>query len=95
MENKLQQLLDEKWPLENNLSESDRLYKIQRNAFSEGYNAGKEEEKAVIGNEIYDTKLVRSECRKMIADGNPLSALRLYKTTMGGSLNDAKAILNL
>ena len=36
---KLQELLDERWPLENNQSESDRLYKMKRQAFTEGYNA--------------------------------------------------------
>lgn len=37
---KLQELLDARWPLSDKLNESDNLdYKMQRSAFSSGYNA--------------------------------------------------------
>ena len=92
---KLQQLLDEKWPLENNQSESDRLYKMKRQAFTEGYNEGVASLREANDANPYDTTKVLNECHKMISEGKSLNALRLYKETMGCSISDAKAILNL
>lgn len=77
----LQELLADKYPMETEISH------IQREAFTAGYHAATEPE--------YDCPKVLAECRKMISEGRSLSAIRLYKDTMGCSLTDAKAILNL
>ena len=85
---KLQQLLDEKFP-------DSEISHIQRQAFTEGYNEGVASLREANDANPFDTTKVLRECRKMIEEGYSLGALKLYKDTMGCSLTDAKAILNL
>lgn len=94
----LTQLLDERWPLNGATDKEDAFWKKSalRDAFKEGYNARIAEEKKMADNiQEYDLKKVLDECRKMIQNGNPLNALRLYKVTTGSSISEAKLILNL
>jgi ribosomal protein L7/L12 len=93
---KLQELLDEKWPLRET-DQQDSFWKKSalRDAFAQGYNAGVSSLREANDANPYDTSKVLVECRKMISEGKSLNALRLYKETMGCSLTDAKAILNL
>lgn len=72
------------------------IKEVAHKAFSEGYNTRiVEENTPAPGNPKYDLKKVLEECRKLIVDGRPIAALRLYKETMGSSLTEAKAVLNL
>ena len=101
----LQKLLDERYPITVNMSDTE-LFKMCKYreifgaayemAFIEGYNARVAEEATPApNNPEYDLKKVLDECRKLIAEGRPIAAIRLYKDTMGGSITEAKAILNL
>lgn len=93
----LQKLLDEKWPLHQDLSNVDRgTLEMFRQHFTEGYNARISEENTLSpGNPEYDLKKVLAECKKLISEDRPIGAILLYKQTMGTSLTEAKAILNL
>lgn len=95
--NKLTQLLDESYPLNGDVPSKDKtILQLLRNAFTEGYNARiAEENTPAPGDPKYDLKKVLEECRKLIVDGRPIADLRLYKETMGSSLTEAKAVLNL
>lgn len=97
---KLQELLDRKFPMPEGMStEGHRLFTVWREIMAEGYAAGyadKAYERALtIPTPGYNREDVLKKCKDLISSGNPLSALRLYKTATGYSLTECKNILNL
>lgn len=92
----LQKLLDERWPIREDATMADKLTLDSfRMIFTEGYNARVAQEATPDPKKPeYDLAKVLKECRKLISEGKSLTAVRLYKDTMGGSITEAKAILN-
>lgn len=97
---KLQELLDKKFPMPEGMSsEGHRLLTVWRDIMAEGYAAGyadkTDEEALKIPTPGYNKEEILKRCKDLIASGNSLGALRMYKTATGCSLTECKNILNL
>lgn len=97
---KLQELLDKKFPMPEGMSsEGYRLFTVWRDIMVEGYAAGytdrAEEHMLTIPTPGYNREDVLQKCKDLIAAGNSLDALRMYKNATGYSLTQCKNILNI
>ena len=91
---KLQELLDERWPISEDTTMADKLTLGSfRMIFTEGYNAAMEEVSPEKENPDHHELL--KKCGNLIVQGLSLTALKLYKDKTGCSISQAKAILNL
>lgn len=98
--NKLQELLDKKFPMPEGMSsEGHRLFTVWRDIMAEGYAAGyaaRVEEYALsIHTPGYNRGDVLKKCKTLIAAGEEIAALRMFKDATGYSVTDCKNILNL
>lgn len=97
---RLQQLLDERWPLNNNLASGDFINRTAiRGAFTEGYNARIAEEKEDhlldMPTPGYNRKDLVEECFRLKKVGQEKAAISLYRKATGCSNGWAKFVLSI
>lgn len=96
----LQTLLDKKFPMPEGMSsEGHRLFTVWRDIFEEwykeGYAARAEEYALTIPTPGYNREDVLQKCKQLIASGDSIKALKMYKEATGYSIIECKNILNI